>query len=391
MRPIRSFALLLTLWVAALALTACNLTDDRSEPVTPTPLVTSPPTATKPLVTITSPASGSEVRVNTQVLITANVRDEVGVTRVQMTANGVPVKTVSSETLAGDREKNVVLDFQPLVTGDVQVQVIAYRGNGASAVASDPANLTVRVVSVTASNTPLPSGGSTTGPIINPNDPTCRAVPTTGVNFRSGPGTNFAVITQLGTNSVVPVVGRLGDNSWYQLNNFGALGWVSGGFVTLYGANCATVPVISAPATPTVQASATPQPSATPPPPTIAPTITATPGTPDLVITLFEGEENLALGGNAEVRSTYSITITNIGSRRTGNEFTLLLDTRPTSAPQRINVGRLGVGEATSFQIEFPFTAAGTYTLEASVDSENRVGEISEANNRATLVIVVAP
>ncbi|MCU0463203.1 MAG: SH3 domain-containing protein, partial [Anaerolineae bacterium] len=307
----RLTALLAVLFVAALALSACNLTDQEETLPTPTPTTQ---VDSKPTVTINSPANGSEARVNTQVLVTATVRDAVGVTRVQMTANGAPVKTISSETSAGDREKNVILDFTPLVTGDVQLQVIAYRGT----VASDPVPLTVRVVSTQATSTNLPAGTSPTqsGPVINPNDPTCRAVPTTGVNFRSGPGTNFNVITQLGTNSVVPVVGRLGDNSWYQLNNFGALGWVSGSLVTLYGSQCSTVPVVAAPATATVQPSQTPQPSATP---TITPTITPTPGTPDLVITLFEGPRNLTIpAGQSEITATYTITIQNVGSRRTG-------------------------------------------------------------------------
>lgn len=380
MRLLRLAALL----VVAITLGACNLTNDRQDQLpTATPTVQS---STKPTVTISSPANNSEVRVNTQVLVTANVRDDVGVNRVTMTANGVPVKTVSSETLSGDREKNFVLDFTPLVTGEVQIQVIAYRGTGTAAVASDPANLTVRVTSVQASNTPA-GGAVTQGPIINPNDPTCRAVPTTGVNFRSGPGTNFAVITQLGTNSALPVVGRLGDNSWYQLNNFGVLGWVSGGFVTLYGANCVSVPIVSAPATPTVPASPTPQPSATP---SITPSPTATPGTPNLVITLFEGSENLTLpAGASSVRGSYTINIANVGSRRTG-QFTLRLDTRPTTGPQTVIVGNLRPDESASFTIDFLFTAPGTYTLEAFVDSNNEVAELSEADNRATLIIVVA-
>lgn len=372
----RLTALLAVLFVAALALSACNLTDQEETLPTATPTTQ---VDSKPTVTINSPANGSEARVNTQVLVTATVRDTVGVTRVQMTANGAPVKTISSETSAGDREKNVILDFTPLVTGDVQLQVIAYRGT----VASDPAPLTVRVVSTQATSTNLPAGTSPTqsGPVINPNDPTCRAVPTTGVNFRSGPGTNYAVITQLGTNSVVPVVGRLGDNSWYQLNNFGALGWVSGGFVTLYGSQCATVPVVAAPATATVPPSQTPQPSATP---TITPTITPTPGTPDLVITLFEGPRNLTIpSGQSEITATYTITIQNVGSRRTG-EFVLTLDTFPASDQVFVNVGNVPVGQSASYQMEYTFTAPGTYTLEAFVDSDSEVSELSEANNRAS-------
>lgn len=385
MRLPRFAAFLVALFVAAMALTACNLSDQEETLPTATPTTQA---ASKPTVTITSPANGSEARVNTQVLVTATVRDELGVTRVQMSANGVPVKTVSSDQTTGDKEKNWVLDFTPLVTGDIQIQVIAYRNT----VASDPANLTVKVVSVQATTTSLPNPGVTQGPVINPNDPTCRAVPTTGLNFRSGPGTNYAVLTQLGTNSVLPVVGRLGDNSWYQLNNFGSLGWVAGGFVNLYGSLCSSVPVVQAPATPTTPATATQPATATP---TITPTASATPGTADLVITQFDdldtNTDDIVLtipAGQTEVVGEFSITIANSGSRRS-DQFTLRLKAGAGSAEQTIVVGNLPRGEATAYLMEYTFTAPGDYILEVFVDSTNAVTELSEANNKAQLVVKV--
>jgi len=385
MRLFRSVALLAALLLAAFALTACNLSNREETLPTATPTTQAD---SKPTVTITSPANNSESRVNNQVLVTALVRDVIGVTRVVMTANGVPVKTVSSDQPAGDAEKNWVLDFTPLVTGDVQIQVVAYR----NAVASEPATLTVKVVSVQVTSTSLPNPGVTQGPVINPNDPTCRAVPTTGLNFRSGPGTNFAVLTQLGTTSVYPVVGRLGDNSWYQLNNFGSVGWVAGGFVNLYGANCSFVPVIQAPATPTVPASATPQPTATTAP-TIAPT--STPGTPDLVITLFEDldTENDDIvftipAGQTQIIGKFSVTIANNGSARTG-QFVLRLKAGAGSAESVTNIGNLPRGEAASFLMDYTFLAPGDYILEAFVDSTNVVSEISEANNKSQIIVKV--
>lgn len=385
MRLSRVPALLLALLLVATTLTACNLSNQEEQLPTATPTTQ---VDTKPIVTITSPANGSEARVNTQVLITANVRDDIGVTRVTMTANGQTVKTVSSDQTSGEKEKNWVLDFMPLVTGDVQLQVIAYR----NAIASDPANLTVRVVAVQATTTSLPNPGVTQGPVINPNDPTCRAVPTTGLNFRSGPGTNYAVLTQLSTNSVIPVVGRLGDNSWYQLNNFGTLGWVAGGFVNLYGSLCSSVPVIQAPSTPTPPPSATQPATATP---TITHTPSPTPGTPDLVVTQFDdmdtNTEDIVLtipAGQTEVQAEFSITIANIGSRRSG-QFTLRLRAGSNTKAETVIIGNLSRDEAVSYVVPYTFTAAGEYILEAFVDSGNEVTEISEANNRAQLVVRV--
>lgn len=385
MRLSRPAVLLVALLWAALALTACNLTNEEETLPTATPTTQ---VDSKPTVTITSPANNSEARVNTQVLITATVRDEIGVTRVQMTANGTPVKTVSSDQATGDKEKNWVLDFTPLVTGDIQVQVIAYRNT----VASDPAIVTVKVVSVQATTTSLPNPGVTQGPVINPNDPTCRAVPNTGLNFRSGPGTNYAVLSQLSTNSVIPVVGRLGDNSWYQLNNFGSIGWVAGGFVNLYGSLCSSVPVVQAPATPTVQASATPPPTAT-----NAPTFTPspTPGTPDLAITLFEDmdtdNDDIVLvipAGQTEVVADFSITIANLGSRRS-DQFTLRLKAGPGSAEETVVIGNMPRDQAAAYVMPYTFIAPGDYILEAFVDSTNAVSELSEANNKSQILVKV--
>jgi hypothetical protein len=70
---------------------------------------------------------------------------------------------------------------------------------------------------------------------------------------------------------VVPITGRTGANTWWQVRFGATSGWVSNQFVTLYG-NCSGVIVPPIPPTPTVPGaatattppSATPQPSATP-------------------------------------------------------------------------------------------------------------------------------
>jgi subtilase family serine protease len=52
-------------------------------------------------------------------------------------------------------------------------------------------------------------------------------------------------------------------------------------------------------------------------------------------------------------------------------------------------VGNVPVGQSASYQFEYTFTAPGTYTLEAFVDSDSEVSELSEANNRATYAVSV--
>src|SRR5690606_39205669 len=101
------------------------------------------------------------------------------------------------------------LDYRPRSEGTLNLQVIAYRG----ALASEPAPLTLvvrqNVQQVTATSAPVNNA-----PVINPNDPTCRVLTTTGLNLRSGPSTNYNVITVLASGTVAPIVGRLGSNEW---------------------------------------------------------------------------------------------------------------------------------------------------------------------------------
>ncbi len=364
--------------LAVLLLGACNLSPEEES------LPTATPTSqldSKPVVTILQPVSGTEHRVNTELLVSANVRDVLGVTRVTMTANGSPVKTVSSASPQGDLDKNVVLNYTPLVVGDVTLQVVAYRNE----IASDPAVLTVRVVATQ----PTPTTGViiTQGPVIDPNDPTCRALVNSPLNFRAGPGTGYAVITTLSQGQLIPVSGRLGDNSWYQLN-YGNFGWVSSGFVSLYGAYCVNVPIIAAPPTPTLNITNTFIPTFTPTW-TLTPTLTATPGTPDLVINIFEGEEDVQIpNGDTEINEEYQITVSNSGTRRTG-DFAVSLQLKPSGEIVKVNVGSLRPGEAANVVIDYTFDTAGPFILEAMVDADEVVSEISEANNKAQLAVTI--
>ena len=139
------------------------------------------------------------------------------------------------------------------------------------------------------------------------------------------------------------------------------------------------------PPTPNVTATFIPPPTT---PPTIAPTITPTPGTPDLVINLFEGEEDVVKGGASSVNAEYQLTVSNQGTRRSG-DFEVSLRIRPNGEFERVNVANLRPGEAVIVVIDYTFDQTGTFILEARVDSTEVVAEISEANNTAQLVVTV--
>lgn len=84
------------------------------------------------------------------------------------------------------------------------------------------------------------------------------------INVRQGPGLDFAIVGRLQPNATALVFGRLADNSWYQVNVSGVLGWVSSTVVRI-GGLCNGVPVLQ--------------------PPTPVATLTLPPGFPTLTFT----------------------------------------------------------------------------------------------------------
>ena len=372
-----------------LTLSACNLARER--PATPETLPTSGTGGGKPVVTISSPEDGDEVVVNTDLLVTANATDNVGVTRVQLIANNQIVKTVSSESLTGDENMNVVLDYRPQQTGDLTLEVIAYRG----AVASDPAvvEVTVRASQSQVTATIVPQ---TDVPIIDPNDPTCRALTNVPLNVRTGPGTNFSVITTLGTGTQVPITGRLGDNSWWEVRTGGRTGWViqrnpanaNEQFISIFG-NCSLIPIVNPPVT---------QPP--PPPPTFThtPTRTSTPlpsktNTPrpaDLIVVTINGPATVTIpGGETSVTENYSVTITNNGEANTGQFTNSIVIVNEGPAVELGTVGNLSAGESIALNTDITFTSTGSFVLRVNADSEDDVDEVSEVNNTGSIDVTV--
>jgi uncharacterized protein YraI len=122
-------------------------------------------------------------------------------------------------------------------------------------------------------NTAVPTGIVTPEP-----DAACSVAPSGSqdVNVRFGPGTTYNIIGFMAQGASAPVIGRLADNSWYQINRNGQIGWVSATVVTLTE-NCGGVPVVAPPPPPPTQpASTTSAPSTTPNSATQAPTATPT-------------------------------------------------------------------------------------------------------------------
>jgi hypothetical protein len=365
----------------------CNL--GSSERETEEPLPTLPADSGQPQVLIVSPQNGDTFDVDEQILVNVQATDAVGVTRVQLFADGQIVKTISSESLNGETQFSGVLDFTPRIEGEYTLRVLAFRG----AIASSPAEVTVDVSEeadsiVVTSRPDSGTGSGSTGPII-PNDGLCRVLTNVGLNMRSEPTTTREnILTVLPSGTLLLVTARLGDNSWWKVAFNNSVGWVSGNpqFTTLYG-NCTAIPVetfVVATTAPTL--TNTPPFTATPTL-TRTPTITPTPGRPDLLVASITGTDPVVLpGGATEVVVPFTLTVTNAGLGPS-SQFVVLV--RVDSQEYELVVSNLGSGQTIALTQDIRFTAIGEVDIRVDVDPDNLVQEVSDVNNRGDLTVEV--
>lgn len=91
-------------------------------------------------------------------------------------------------------------------------------------------------------NQPSPAQPQQPQPTATPIAVNARAEVTAGrLNFRSGPSINASILGKLSNGDIYPIIGRLEDSSWWQLNVNGTSGWVSGAFIRVLDAS--NVPV----------------------------------------------------------------------------------------------------------------------------------------------------
>ena len=96
-------------------------------------------------------------------------------------------------------------------------------------------------------------------PVQIPANGPCQVASRSGssINVRNAPNLNATVLGQLSPTISIAVIGRVADNTWYQVNLNGIIGWLSATVVNI-GGNCIGVPVIAQP-TPTFTPSLPPQ------------------------------------------------------------------------------------------------------------------------------------
>jgi hypothetical protein len=129
-----------------------------------------------------------------------------------------------------------------------------------------PTPTATRVLGGAEENVSVSDAGSDNLPADNPPSVFGASLIAPGaVNIRSGPGIDYNVIGTLNANITVPIIGRNGDASWWQIGiTDGANGWVSA--LVVNASNTDSVPLVDAPPPP----KPTPvpaQPAASNPPP----------------------------------------------------------------------------------------------------------------------------
>jgi uncharacterized protein YgiM (DUF1202 family) len=347
---------------------------------------TTQPTAisggTGPSVTINQPTNGQVFTVGNTITVQAQATDQgSGVTRVELLVNNVVVDSQTSQNPLGEQTLAVLLDYNAAVPVDaLTLTVRAYRG----VTRGTDAAVTVRVQDRSAATpgtlVPTTSGGNTGTsatpiPQIPPTfNPVCRArVDVASLNFRQGPGTTYAILGAFTLGNEIPVVGRLGDNSWWQVNFNNTRGWLSAAYTTLLG-TCNNVPVTTPPASPT---------------PTVTPT-QAGPAPANLVVSTLTGTTNFVLTGG-EVAATYILRVKNVGGVNAG-AFNVTI-TKPDGTVSDYTVASLSAGAEIEVPSNFTsavFSTPGTYRLSVFVDSSGNITESSKDDNNKFLDITVS-
>lgn len=336
-----------------------------------------------PQVSIIAPAANAQVAVRQPLTVQVRATDPQGsgITRVELLVNNVPnpIDQKPSQNPAGDQQMDVNLSWTPQVTGNYTLFVRAYRGN----VSSTPASLPI-VVQSNIQVTATISLGSTPGgfvPVAPTFNPVCRArVDSGGLRLRSEPNTNTSanIITNFQLGDEPPVIGRLADSTWYQVQDVRSAnrGWVNAAYVTLLG-NCNTTPVINAPATPQ---------------PTLTPTTQSQQAAPaDIVALPISGLTLVQLQENGLRTEIYIITIQNIGGRETGAfKVQIVL---PGGGERIHDVTNLASGASIRIPanegLAVDFISAGLQRIYVKADYQNVVQESNEGNNETFLDVNV--
>lgn len=362
-----------------LAALACNLQIGGQQG----PGGTASPPVQRPVVEILEPAQGQTFTVGQTVPVRARATSPSGVTLVELLANNVRVNSQVPAEAVGPTVVEVVMDYKPDRPGTVVLAVQAYSGQ----IVGQPAQRSITVLPQLSPG----EGGAGTPPALQPTptvfNPVCRArVNVGGLRLRTGPGTEYDIITNFNAGDEPLIVGYAdrADGRWWYVSWGGTFGWTAAAYTTQLG-DCSTIRPAVIPPSPTPQASPT-----TPP---TQPGITATPTLPDLFIPLFEGVTQVQLGADGTAQANFVIQVRNAGGQTAG-PFRVRVD-KPDGQIDYFNVPGLAPGQTADVPgpggLIVVFRTPGIARIIVTVDDQNAVGESNEGNNQVYRDVTVNP
>lgn len=203
---------------------ACNLLNPATAPdstlVTPTPILTE-----LPEVSVLWPPNGSEFVSREEVTVRVSASDRVGITRLELRTQTMMLSSVPSPERNGQQAMDAILSWTPTRSGPQDLEIVAYRGR----IASEPVPLQIVIRSRAAEvrATPIPFGVTQPDLGILP-DAVCQVrVNINNLRYRTGPGTDYAILGLLDVGETLGVTAQNASGTWYRATRNGQTIWVS--------------------------------------------------------------------------------------------------------------------------------------------------------------------
>lgn len=218
-----------------------------------------PKVAATPVVKITAPANGSEIDLQSPLLVVANAATAEGVDRLELWQDGQQINGVGLTNEQGLPELTASMQWRPPAPGRFTLEIRAYgRANEVSALA---------LVTVNVIDKPAPVEAAAGSTVLTTK---------TSLIVRDGPGESFAAIHTLPTGVNVMALEQSADQKWWRvaLSSTGDSGWIAADTESVSVASSDILAIESV--SPVATATATPEPTATETP-TSTPEPTATP------------------------------------------------------------------------------------------------------------------
>ncbi len=233
---------------------------------------------------------------------------------------------------------------------------------------------------------PTNNGAPVPTPIPAESSTACTATPNIqgSVNLRSGPGTQYAILSGLPPGQLAQVIAEWTGGGWYEVNYNGVTLWLGSTVVTLNG-NCNGLPrmaaPVGAPLAPTAVPTSTPTPIASPTNmPTDTPTPTDTPeDLPDLAV------QGMTITQDSPTHARVTFDIYNKGTVDVTQPFYVYVCITTLCVEKQITLP-VRAGSATNVFVDLDHNSSTTpETVAVAVDSRGEIKELNEDNNTTSL------